>query len=77
MPASPTPAWNIGEMADDPVAMYLADIFTVQANMAGIPAISIPARLHSNGLPIGLQLMADKFQEGKLLDFAGKIQEEN
>ena len=77
MPASPTPAWNIGEMADDPVAMYLADIFTVQANMAGIPAISIPAGLHSNGLPIGLQLMADKFQEGKLLDFAGKIQEEN
>lgn len=69
-PASPTPAWDIGKMDDDPVAMYLADIFTVQANMAGIPAISLPIGNHLNGLPLGIQLMADKFAEKKLLEFA-------
>ncbi|MFN7118953.1 MAG: Asp-tRNA(Asn)/Glu-tRNA(Gln) amidotransferase subunit GatA, partial [Saprospiraceae bacterium] len=59
MPAAPTTAWNLGEKMDDPVAMYLADIFTVQANMVGMPAISLPVGKHENGLPIGLQLMAD------------------
>lgn len=73
MPASPTPAWNIGEMADDPVTMYLADIFTVQANMAGIPAIAIPIGNHLNGLPLGVQLMADKFEEEKLLLFSANL----
>jgi aspartyl-tRNA(Asn)/glutamyl-tRNA(Gln) amidotransferase subunit A len=72
MPASPMPAWDIGQMSDDPVAMYLADIFTVQANMAGIPAISIPIGLHSSGLPVGIQLMAGKFEDEKLLAFAGE-----
>jgi aspartyl-tRNA(Asn)/glutamyl-tRNA(Gln) amidotransferase subunit A len=70
MPASPVFPWNIGEIVDDPVAMYLADIFTVQANMAGIPAISIPVNHPSGGLPVGVQLMADKHQESKLMDFA-------
>jgi aspartyl-tRNA(Asn)/glutamyl-tRNA(Gln) amidotransferase subunit A len=70
MPASPTPAWNIGEMADDPVAMYLADIFTVQANMVGMPAIALPIGQHPCGLPVGVQLMAGKFQEADLLGFA-------
>lgn len=73
MPASPTPAWNIGEMADDPVAMYLADIFTVQANMVGMPAIALPIGQHSCGLPVGVQLMAGKFREAELLGFAAKL----
>jgi len=69
MPSAPGLAWDIGAVNDDPVAMYLADVFTVQANMAGIPAISIPIG-SSKGLPIGVQLMANKFEEGKLLGFA-------
>ncbi len=73
MPASPTPAWNIGEMADDPVAMYLADIFTVQSNMAGVPAIAFPIGNHLSGLPLGVQFMADKHEEGKLLAFTKSL----
>ncbi|RMG85143.1 MAG: Asp-tRNA(Asn)/Glu-tRNA(Gln) amidotransferase subunit GatA [Bacteroidetes bacterium] len=73
MPASPIPAWKIGQMTDDPVAMYLADIFTVQANMTGIPAISIPVGQHPDGTPVGIQLMADKFEEMSLLGFAKNI----
>ncbi len=73
MPASPTPAWNIGEMADDPVAMYLADIFTVQANMVGMPAIALPIGQHSCGLPVGVQLMAGRFEEAKLLGFSANL----
>jgi aspartyl-tRNA(Asn)/glutamyl-tRNA(Gln) amidotransferase subunit A len=76
MPASPVPAWEIGKMADDPVAMYLADIFTVQANMAGVPAIAFPIENLQSGLPAGIQLMADKFQEEKLLAFASSIFDE-
>ncbi|MEL6865922.1 MAG: Asp-tRNA(Asn)/Glu-tRNA(Gln) amidotransferase subunit GatA [Bacteroidota bacterium] len=74
MPASPGPAWNLGERLDDPVAMYLADIFTVQANMAGIPAICLPYAQHQNGMFIGIQLMANAFEEQKLLRFAHQIQ---
>jgi aspartyl-tRNA(Asn)/glutamyl-tRNA(Gln) amidotransferase subunit A len=70
LPASPTPAWNIGESLEDPVAMYLADIFTVHANMVGIPAIALPIGESKNGLPIGIQFMADKFREADLLAFA-------
>ncbi|TAK30231.1 MAG: Asp-tRNA(Asn)/Glu-tRNA(Gln) amidotransferase subunit GatA [Saprospiraceae bacterium] len=73
MPASPIPAWEIGKMADDPVAMYLADIFTVQANMCGLPAISIPIGKHASGLPIGVQFMAAKFDEAALLAFSGGL----
>lgn len=73
-PASPTPAWDIGKMADDPVAMYLADVFTVQANMAGIPAISLPIGAHESGLPVGIQLMAGRFKEEDLLNFSEQIQ---
>ncbi len=72
MPSAPGPAWDIGAVNDDPVAMYLADIFTVQANMAGIPAISIPLG-ESGGMPIGVQLMANKFEEGKLLAFSKEL----
>ncbi len=73
MPASPTPAWEIGKMIDDPVAMYLADIFTVQANMVGIPAISIPIGKDKEGMPIGIQLMANKFEETALLSFSKRF----
>jgi aspartyl-tRNA(Asn)/glutamyl-tRNA(Gln) amidotransferase subunit A len=75
MPAAPTPAWNLGESLEDPVAMYLADIFTVQANMVGIPGIALPVGTHESGLPVGLQLMADKFKEAELLAFAQQITE--
>ena len=70
MPAAPTPAWKIGEKSDDPVAMYLADIFTVQANMVGIPGIALPIGQTTEGLPIGLQFMANKWNESELLAFA-------
>ena len=72
MPTAPGPAWDIGAVNDDPVAMYLADIFTVQANMAGIPAIAIPLGT-SDGMPIGVQLMANKFEEAKLLAFSKEL----
>ena len=75
MPAAPTPAWKIGAKTDDPVAMYLADIFTVQANMVGIPGIALPIGTTTEGLPIGLQFMADKWKEGELLAFAQYFQQ--
>ena len=68
-PAAPTPAFKIGEKTDDPIAMYLGDIFTVQANLVGIPGISVPVSTSSEGLPIGMQFMAGKFEEAKLLAF--------
>jgi aspartyl-tRNA(Asn)/glutamyl-tRNA(Gln) amidotransferase subunit A len=70
MPIAPTPAWKIGEKSNDPVAMYLEDIFTVQANIVGIPAIAVPIGVSTEGLPIGLQFMGNKWQEGELLAFA-------
>ncbi len=70
MPTAPTSAWPLGEKVNDPVAMYLADIFTVPANLAGIPAISIPLGRNKDGMFIGVQLMADLFEEAALLNFA-------
>ena len=69
-PTTPHTAFRFGENSDDPVKMYLEDIFTVQANLAGTPAISIPVGTHSNQLPIGLQIMAASFKEKELLEFA-------
>jgi aspartyl-tRNA(Asn)/glutamyl-tRNA(Gln) amidotransferase subunit A len=66
-PTSPTPAFKIGEKVDDPLAMYLSDIYTIGANLAGIPGISIPCGFTLGGLPIGLQILAAPFQEEKLL----------
>ncbi len=66
-PVAPTPAFKIGEHIDDPLTMYLSDIFTLSANMAGIPGISVPCCLSSDGLPIGLQIMADRFDEINLI----------
>jgi len=72
-PTTPTTAFKIGALDGNPLEMYLADIFSVQANVAGIPAISIPNGADDNGLPIGLQLMAGYFEEEKLLTFASTL----
>ncbi len=69
-PVSPTPAFKIGEKISDPLSMYLSDIYTVKANLSGIPALSLPCGFTRQGLPIGLQVFADLFQESILLRFA-------
>jgi aspartyl-tRNA(Asn)/glutamyl-tRNA(Gln) amidotransferase subunit A len=69
-PVSPTPAFKIGEKTSDPLSMYLSDIYTVTANLAGIPSISVPCGFTKAGLPVGLQVLADQFREGSLLQFA-------
>ncbi|MEI7639740.1 MAG: amidase family protein, partial [Syntrophus sp. (in: bacteria)] len=69
-PTSPTAAFRIGEKTDDPMQMYLSDIFTISANMAGIPGISIPCGFTGDGLPIGLQFLSGHFQEGTLIQAA-------
>jgi len=74
-PTCPTTAFKIGEKTADPVAMYLNDIYTVMANLAGIPAISIPAGQDRDGLPIGMQLMAPRLQEAALLAAAAWLEE--
>ena len=73
MPTTPSTAFKLGMHSDNPVEMYLADLFSVQANVAGVPAVSVPCGVDSQGLPIGLQLMADDFEEGKLLGFSKVI----
>lgn len=70
LPTTTTTAFKIGDHESDPLAMYLADIFTVHANLAGIPAISIPNGKDAQGLPIGLQLIGREFEEAKLLAFS-------
>jgi aspartyl-tRNA(Asn)/glutamyl-tRNA(Gln) amidotransferase subunit A len=72
-PSTPGTAFEFGKNSADPIKMYLEDIFTVQANIAGICAISVPCGRHSNGLPVGLQLMAGDFEESKLLNLAARI----
>jgi aspartyl-tRNA(Asn)/glutamyl-tRNA(Gln) amidotransferase subunit A len=69
-PTSPTPAFRIGEKTDDPMQMYLSDIFTISANLAGIPGLSVPCGFTTGGLPIGVQFLAGHFAEGKLLQIA-------
>ena len=66
-PTAPTTAFKKGEKSDDPLKMYLSDIFTISANLAGIPGISIPCGFCGDGLPAGLQLLAKPFEEEKLL----------
>ena len=73
MPTSPVTAFKAGEKMDDPIAMYLADIYTVMANLVGCPAISLPLFTHSNGMPFGLQLMANRFDEVSLLRFSKEL----
>ena len=76
MPTSPTTAFSIGDKTSDPVAMYLADIFTVFANLTGIPGISVPLFRHSNGMPFGLQVMTKKTDELTLLQIADLFMKE-
>jgi len=66
-PVMPTPAFQLGERLEDPLQMYLSDIYTIPASLAGLPAISIPCGLSSKGLPIGLQLMGRPFEENIVL----------
>ena len=73
-PTSPTTAFRIGEKADDPMAMYLNDVFTIPANLAGVPAVSVPCGLDSKGLPIGLQLTAPVLEEATLLRAAAAVE---
>jgi len=74
-PTSPTPAFALGEKTNDPVSMYLSDIFTITANLAGIPAISIPVGFDNTGLPIGLQLTGQSFDESGLLNLGHRYQQ--
>ena len=73
-PTTPSSAFTLGEKQDDPIAMYLNDIFTVPASMAGLPAISVPAGLSDDGLPLGLHLIAPAFDEETLLRAAGVLE---
>ena len=72
-PTTPHTAFDLGKKYTDPTVMYLEDIFTVQANLSGNPAISLPLGTHSNGLPIGLHLMADHFKEAELFSFSKQL----
>lgn len=73
LPTSPVTAFKAGEKIEDPISMYLADIYTVMANLAGIPAISLPLFKHSNGMPFGLQVMANRFDEVSLLQVSNAL----
>jgi aspartyl-tRNA(Asn)/glutamyl-tRNA(Gln) amidotransferase subunit A len=72
-PTSPHTALEIGKTYDDPTQLYLEDIFTVHANIVGIPAVSLPTGTHSNGLPFGIQLMAPAFKDDELLAISNQI----
>jgi len=72
-PTTTNSSFKIGEKSNDPIEMYLEDVFTVQANLVGMPAISIPIGSTANKMPFGMQLMADAFEEEKLLDISRKI----
>jgi aspartyl-tRNA(Asn)/glutamyl-tRNA(Gln) amidotransferase subunit A len=73
-PTTPTTAYKLGEKTADPIQMYLGDLFTVQANVVGLPAISIPNGVDREGLPIGFQIMGGAFKEADLLSFAKRIE---
>jgi len=76
MPTMPTPAFKLGEKTDDPLQMYLADVFTVSANLAGLPGISVPCGFSNEGLPIGFQLTGRMFDEATLLRVAAAYERE-
>ncbi len=76
-PTAPTPAFGIGDNVDDPVKMYLSDVMTVPASLAGIPALNVPAGTASNGLPIGVQVMAPMREDAKLIAFAKTMEAHN
>jgi aspartyl-tRNA(Asn)/glutamyl-tRNA(Gln) amidotransferase subunit A len=74
-PTAPTPAFKIGEKMEDPLQMYLSDIFTISVNLAGIPGLSLPCGFTPGGLPIGLQLLGKPFDEVRLLQAAYALEE--
>ncbi len=74
MPTTPTTAFKLGEKINDPLQMYLNDVFTTSANLAGIPAMNIPVGFDEDGLPIGLQILSDQFQEAKIFRLAYSIE---
>jgi aspartyl-tRNA(Asn)/glutamyl-tRNA(Gln) amidotransferase subunit A len=74
-PVAPTVAWKLGEQDDDPVKAYLADIFTLPASLAGLPGMSVPAGFGEGGMPVGLQLIGNYFEEGRLLHAAHAFQQ--
>jgi aspartyl-tRNA(Asn)/glutamyl-tRNA(Gln) amidotransferase subunit A len=74
-PTSPTPAFKLGAKVDDPITMYLNDIYTIGANLAGLPAISVPCGF-VDGLPVGLQIIGPFFSEARLLNAAHRYQKE-
>jgi aspartyl-tRNA(Asn)/glutamyl-tRNA(Gln) amidotransferase subunit A len=74
LPTTPTTAFKLGEHTNNPIEMYLADLYSVQANVAGVPGISIPCGVDAKSLPIGIQIMADDFEESKLFQFSEIIQ---
>jgi len=76
LPGSPTTAFEQGEKMSDPVAMYLADIYTVYANLTGIPGISLPLFTHTNGMPFGIQAMTSRFKELPLLQFSHQMMQQ-
>jgi aspartyl-tRNA(Asn)/glutamyl-tRNA(Gln) amidotransferase subunit A len=73
LPTAPSTAFTIGEKSDDPIAMYLADIYTVFANLTGLPGISVPLYKHTNGMPFGLQLLTNKMDEVTLLQLSAML----
>ena len=73
-PTAPTAAFKLGEKSDDPLSMYLADIYTVTADLAGIPGISVPCGQTASGLPIGLQVLGRHFDESTVLRVASSIE---
>lgn len=75
-PVAPTPPFKIGEKIDDPIQMYLTDVFTIPVNMAGLPGISVPGGLSKAGLPVGVQLIAPHFEEARLIQLASAFQNE-
>jgi aspartyl-tRNA(Asn)/glutamyl-tRNA(Gln) amidotransferase subunit A len=75
-PVAPTPAFKIGEKIDDPIQMYLTDVFTIPVNMAGLPGISIPGGFSKDGLPVGLQFVAPHFEEERLIQLSAAFQRE-
>lgn len=77
LPTTPSTAFRFGEHSNDPVAMYLEDLFTVQASVSGVPSISVPNGEDNDGLPIGLQIMANSFKEAELYAFAHYLMESN
>jgi len=76
MPITPTVAWKIGDKLDDPIAAYLADIYTVQANITGVPAIAVPLGVNSENMPFGIQFMSDQNKESDLLNFTKSLEKQ-